>query len=677
MCREDAVTTDNNGLWGTLSGVWTDSWAESNTYRHIFPADYSNANLRIGIGTKTPEFKLSIDGGTTGYSGILAKGLVGSGMTLGSGSMAGTKLIWYPRKASFLAGSWTAASPVPNDDTMNEYNVIIGWKPKMTPCDNSHTGSYGTIYCGNDCEMMTDPAICSVSSNPAFGNYQTIGGGANQISMGMYSTIAGGTNSKIASGLCHFIGRSGNAIQTSNAVIINGLPGSVAGSESYAGHVSFLGVGENLKSGAIYASGTYSQSGSFCVVAGGKNNSANIASYSLVGGGENNSATGLYAAILGGQYNQASAQSAAIAGGGSSSQYNIAGGAAAALLGGWGNTAGSGSAGYNLVGGGTQNTASGEAATIFDGANNTASGANAFIGNGSTNTASGESSTILSGLNNTISGQHGFIGSGANNTISGNYSAILTGQNINIASDYSFAAGRASTLSAAADNSFVWNSSTTPITVSQANTFIINSSKIGINTATPDSNALLHVNGDVQVQQLALQNNSGLPILDGMPNDLYWDTTTGKILSADIAETFTATEKVSIGDVLTIDSRHPGKIKKSRAEYDQKALGVVSAAPALVFEDSRINIAPQPLEFKSGKNPPVALAGRVWVRVSLENGPIAAGDLLTSAKTPGHAMKVTDKSRARHAIIGKALEPFSGGEKGNKTGMIEALIMLR
>jgi hypothetical protein len=50
---------------------------------------------------------------------------------------------------------------------------------------------------------------------------------------------------------------------------------------------------------------------------------------------------------------------------------------------------------------------------------------------------------------------------------------------------------------------------------------------------------------------------------------------------------------------------------------------------------------------------PVALAGRVLVKVSNENGAIAAGDYLTSASsTPGHAMKATRAGR----VIGMALE---------------------
>ena len=58
---------------------------------------------------------------------------------------------------------------------------------------------------------------------------------------------------------------------------------------------------------------------------------------------------------------------------------------------------------------------------------------------------------------------------------------------------------------------------------------------------------------------------------------------------------------------------------------------------------------------------PVALVGRVPVKISLENGTIAVGDPLTSASsTPGMAMKATRAGK----ILGYALEasPPAGGE---------------
>lgn len=69
-------------------------------YLYLNPASVPDANTRVGIGTQTPEFKLSLDND----GGIIAKGTYGSGAILTT-SGAGSRLIWYPNKAAFRAGS--------------------------------------------------------------------------------------------------------------------------------------------------------------------------------------------------------------------------------------------------------------------------------------------------------------------------------------------------------------------------------------------------------------------------------------------------------------------------------------------------------------------------------------------------------------------------------------------
>jgi len=56
-------------------------------------------NGKVGIGTASPEFKLSLDND----GGIIAKGTFGSGADLTT-TGAGTRMIWYPQKAAFRAG---------------------------------------------------------------------------------------------------------------------------------------------------------------------------------------------------------------------------------------------------------------------------------------------------------------------------------------------------------------------------------------------------------------------------------------------------------------------------------------------------------------------------------------------------------------------------------------------
>jgi hypothetical protein len=69
---------------------------------------------------------------------------------------------------------------------------------------------------------------------------------------------------------------------------------------------------------------------------------------------------------------------------------------------------------------------------------------------------------------------------------------------------------------------------------------------------------------------------------------------------------------------------------------------------------------------------PLAIVGIVPCKVSAENGPIKAGDLLVSASIPGHAMKGTDRSKMAGAIVGKALDNFESG-----TGVIQVLVSLQ
>ncbi len=58
----------------------------------------------------------------------------------------------------------------------------------------------------------------------------------------------------------------------------------------------------------------------------------------------------------------------------------------------------------------------------------------------------------------------------------------------------------------------------------------------------------------------------------------------------------------------------------------------------------------------------IALAGRVPVKVSLENGPIQVGDLLTTSNVAGHAMKyVPGTPGAEGTVIGKALTSSADG----------------
>jgi hypothetical protein len=138
---------------------------------------------------------------------------------------------------------------------------------------------------------------------------------------------------------------------------------------------------------------------------------------------------------------------------------------------------------------------------------------------------------------------------------------------------------------------------------------------------------------------------------------------------SDLAEPFKITAgdgEVLQGAVVVIDEQNPGHLKLSDQDYDTHVAGVVSGANGI---NPGIQMQQQGL-LDGGKN--VALTGRVYVQADTSNGCIKPGDLLTTSKTPGHAMKVTDHARAQGAILGKAMTGLSEGK-----GMVLVLVTLQ
>ena len=137
---------------------------------------------------------------------------------------------------------------------------------------------------------------------------------------------------------------------------------------------------------------------------------------------------------------------------------------------------------------------------------------------------------------------------------------------------------------------------------------------------------------------------------------------------ADLAEPFPTSsgEKIPMGSVVVIDVNNPGQLKISDRAYDTRVAGVVSGAngikPGLTLT--------QEGSFESGQN--VALGGRVYVQADASYGTIQPGDLLTTSDTPGHAMKVTDYSKASGTVLGKAMTALESGR-----GLVLVLVNLQ
>ncbi len=120
------------------------------------------------------------------------------------------------------------------------------------------------------------------------------------------------------------------------------------------------------------------------------------------------------------------------------------------------------------------------------------------------------------------------------------------------------------------------------------------------------------------------------------------------------------------GDVLVIDTNFDRQFTLAQTPYSTLVAGIYSTKPGVTAtphssEDPRL-----------ATEVPVAIVGIVPCKVTNENGPIARGDLLVTSSTPGYAMRGSDKNMLPGAIVGKALQPFSGVK-----GKIEVLVTLR
>ncbi|NTW32726.1 MAG: hypothetical protein HGB12_08895, partial [Bacteroidetes bacterium] len=144
-----------------------------------------SSNGNVGIGTTTPEFKFTLDkGAATPDGGMLAIGTYGSGTTLTT-TGAGTRLIWYPKKAAFRAGyvdgtQWNVAN-------IGNYSFASG---------------YNTIASGQFSNAMGGYATASGIYSTAMGYYATASGqystamGYGATASGYYSSVAMGSNAQ-------------------------------------------------------------------------------------------------------------------------------------------------------------------------------------------------------------------------------------------------------------------------------------------------------------------------------------------------------------------------------------------------------------------------------------------------------------------------------------------------
>jgi len=113
----------------------------------------------------------------------------------------------------------------------------------------------------------------------------------------------------------------------------------------------------------------------------------------------------------------------------------------------------------------------------------------------------------------------------------------------------------------------------------------------------------------------------------------------------DIAEYFLSTETLNGGEIVKVDINNPEHVVRSASAYESRVVGIVSTDPGITLGE----------EIEGAY--PVALAGRVPVKISETSAPITSGDYITTSTEGGLAMKAEGAGR----MVGQALENWEPG----------------
>lgn len=129
-----------------------------------------------------------------------------------------------------------------------------------------------------------------------------------------------------------------------------------------------------------------------------------------------------------------------------------------------------------------------------------------------------------------------------------------------------------------------------------------------------------------------------------------------EVRGADIVEKFQSKETLEAGILVTIDENDIHNYKTTNKAYQKGIVGIVSGANGV-----KHGMLLEQNDALAG-NTKVAIAGRVYVKATAQNGAIKAGDMLTSSDKVGYAMKSTNRRKAYGSVIGKALTSLASGE---------------
>ncbi|UCD15416.1 MAG: hypothetical protein JSV34_06800, partial [Candidatus Omnitrophota bacterium] len=124
----------------------------------------------------------------------------------------------------------------------------------------------------------------------------------------------------------------------------------------------------------------------------------------------------------------------------------------------------------------------------------------------------------------------------------------------------------------------------------------------------------------------------------------------------DIAEFMDVLKKENVKEAEIVSLAENDKLGKSTGAYDENLIGVVSSKRTCT-----LHLADEESVYEDTIRLPIALAGRVYVKVNNEAGHIKVGDPITSSSLSGVGMKCLKTGK----IIGYAMEneDFSDGEE--------------
>ncbi len=217
----------------------------------------------LGVGTTSPNFPLSLGDGTANDGGIVAQGYgtVGTNGQALTVAGAGTRMIWYPKKAAFRAGNVSGTQW--DDGTIGLYSVAMGADTRATQDNTTALGSgtlasnpyataigvnstasgYYSVALGNSVTASAQNALATGVSTTASGYHSTAMNNSTtaesfaQTTIGQFNSPKGSetANSWVATDPLFVVGNGTAAGSKSNAMMIlkNGNIGLGTSSAGY------------------------------------------------------------------------------------------------------------------------------------------------------------------------------------------------------------------------------------------------------------------------------------------------------------------------------------------------------------------------------------------------------------------------------------------------------------